>query len=151
MDLAFGSNSFRNTNGVLAIHGREQIVLEIVPDDERLLLTMDLYDASGRQVAHLRRNEWKFNVDDRFTFSASAASPSLYGSAPWLKLLDKETGETVLEATAADRDKVQILQGRLYTHKGQLLEITSHLCRIAGVVTMFGDTRDARGGAVVIG
>lgn len=151
MDLAIGSNSFRNTNGVLAIHGKEQIVLEIAPESDQILLTMDLYDASGRQVAHLRRNEWKFNLDDRFAFSVAAASPSLYGGAPWLKLDDKETGETVLEASVTDREKVQILQGRLYTHKGQLLEITSHLCRIAGVVTMFGDTRDARGGAIVIG
>lgn len=151
MDLTLGSNSFRNTNGVLAIHGKEQIVLEILAENDQLLLTMDLYSASGRQVAHLRRNEWKFNLDDRFTFCATAASPSLYGGAPWLKLEDKETGDTVLEASVPDSDKVQILQGKLYTHKGQLLEITSHLCRIAGVVTMFGDTRDARGGAIVIG
>ena len=57
----------------------------------------------------------------------------------------------MLEASVTDRDKVQILQGRLSTHKGQLLEITSHLCRIAGVVTLFGDARDTRGGAIVIG
>ena len=151
MDLTIGSNSFRNTNGVLAIHGKEQIVLEIVSENDQLILTMDLYNASGHQVAHLRRNEWKFNMDDRFAFSAAAAAPSLYGSAPWLKLDDKETGDTVLEASVTDRDKAQILQGKFYTHKGQLLEITSHLCRIAGVVTMFGDTRDARGGAIVIG
>ncbi len=151
MDLVLGSNSFRNTNGVLTIHGKEQIVLEIGPDNDQLLLTMDVYDASGRQVAHLRRNDWKFNVDGRFAFSVTAASPSLYGGAPWLKLEDKETGGAVLEASAVDRDKVQILQGKLYTHKGQLLEITSHLCRISGVVTMFADTRDARGGAIVIG
>lgn len=151
MDLTIGSNSFRNTNGVLTIHGKEQIVLEVASESDQILLTMDLYNASGRQVAHLRRNEWKFNVDDRFAFSAAPASPSLYGGAPWLKLVDKETGETVLEATATDREKVQIIEGKLYTHKGQLLEITSHLCRIAGVVTMFGDTRDVRGGAIVIG
>ena len=151
MDLVIGSNSFRNTNGVLAIHGKEQIVLEIATESDQLILTMDLYSASGRQVAHLRRNEWKFNLDDRFAFSATAASPSLYGGAPWLKLEDKETGDAVLEASVPDCDKVQILQGKLYTHKGQLLEITFHLCRIAGVVTMFGDTRDARGGAIVIG
>lgn len=151
MDLLFGSNSFRNTNGVLTIQGREQIVLELVPENGCLLLTMDLYDTAGRQVAHLRRNEWKFNMDNRFAFSAAPASPSLYGSTPWLKIHDKDTGETVLEATATESDKVQILQGRLYTHKGHLMEITPHLCRIAGVVTMFGDTRDARGGPVVIG
>jgi hypothetical protein len=151
MDLAIGTNSFRNTNGVLAIHGKEQIVLEIVAENDQLLLTMDLYSSSGHQVAHLRRNEWKFNLDNRFTFSATASSPSLYGGAPWLKLDDKETGDTVLEASVPDRDRVQILQGKFYTHKGQLLEVTSHLCRIAGVVTMFGDTRDARGGAIVIG
>ena len=151
MDLAIGSNSFRNANGVLAIHGKEQIFFEIVSENDQLLLTMDLYSAAGRQIAHLRRNEWKFNMDDRFVFSATASSPSLYGGAPWLKLDDKESGDTVLEASVPDRDKVQILQGKLYTQKGQLLEITSHLCRIAGVVTMFGDTRDVRGGAIVIG
>ena len=151
MDLAIGSNSFRNTNGVLAIHGKEQIVLEIAAENDQLLLTMDLYSAAGRQVAHLRRNEWKYNLDDRFAFSATASSPSLYGGAPWLKLDDTETGDTVLEASVTDRDKVQILQGKLSTHKGQLLEITSHLCRIAGVVTLFGDARDTRGGAIVIG
>ena len=151
MDLAIGSNSFRNTNGVLAIHGKEQIVLEIAAENDQLLLTMDLYSADGRQVAHLRRNEWKYNLDDRFAFSATASSPSLYGGAPWLKLDDTETRDTVLEASVTDCDKVQILQGKLSTHKGQLLEITSHLCRIAGVVTLFGDTRDARGGAIVIG
>ncbi len=151
MDLSIGSNSFRNSNGVLAIHGKEQIVLEFLPENDLLLLTIDLYNPSGRQIAHLRRNEWKFNVDDHFAFSATAASPSLYGGAPWFRLVDKESGDTVLEASAPDREKVQILEGKLYTHKGQLLEITSHFCRIAGVVTMFGDTRDARGGAIVIG
>ncbi len=151
MDLTIGSNSFRNTNGVLAVHGKEQIVFEFALESDQLLLTMDLYDAAGRQIAHLRRNAWKFNVDDRFAFSATASSPSLYGSAPWLRLVDQETGEPVLEASVTDGTKLQILQGNFYTHKGQLLEITSHLCRIAGVVTLFGDTRDARGGAIVIG
>lgn len=151
MDLTIGSNSFRNTNGVLTVHGKEQIVFEFALDSDQLLLTMDLYDAAGRQVAHLRRNAWKFNVDDCFAFSTTASSPSLYGSAPWLRLTDQETGATVLEASVADGNKLQILHGNLYTHKGQLLEITSHLCRIAGVVTLFGDTRDARGGAIVIG
>lgn len=151
MDLTIGSNSFRNTNGVLTIHGKEQIVFEFALENDQLLLTMDLYDVLGRQAAHLRRNTWKFNVDDRFAFSATASSPSLYGGAPWLRLVDQETGATVLEASVADGNKLQILQGNLYTHKGQLLEITSHLCRIAGLVTLFGDTRDARGGAIVIG
>ncbi|MBM4120508.1 MAG: hypothetical protein ACKOBZ_01690 [Nitrospira sp.] len=151
MDVTIGSNSFRNTNGVLAIHGKEQVVIEFVPDADQLLLTMDLYSAAGRQVAHLRRNAWKFNLDERFVFNATAPSPSLYGGAPWLKLVDQETGDVVLEASVTDSDKLQIVQGKFYTHKGQLLEITSHLCRIAGVTTLFGDVRDFRGGAIVIG
>ena len=77
MDLLIGSNNFRNTNGVLAIQGKEQIVFELVPEDDLLLLTMDLYDERGRQTAHLRRNHWKFNVEDRFAFSTTPASPSL--------------------------------------------------------------------------
>src|SRR5207249_12124811 len=97
MELNIGSNIFRNTNGVLALQGREQNVLEMRPDQTQLLLTMDLYDKEGSQIAHLRRNSWAFNDKDRFQLSTSPVALSLFRDPVWLKLTDKETGDVVLE------------------------------------------------------
>jgi len=151
MELTLGSNSIRNTNGVLKVQGKEQIVLELRAGDNQLLVTMDLYDSGGNHVAHLRRNVWAFNHHNRFEISTSPASLPLFTTPTWLKLTDNETGEIVFEASAVDKEKVQVPRGKLYTHKGQLLEITSHYCRIVGGVTLFGDVLDAGGGAVVVG
>jgi len=151
MELTLGSNSFRNSNGVLKLQGKEQIVLELRAVDHQLLLTMDLYDSAGSHVAHLRRNSWAFNRDNRLAFSASPPSLPLFASPTWLKLTDSETGEIVFEARVVQDDQIQVPNGKFYTHNGQLFEITSHLCRLAGGVTMFGDAFDVGGGAVVIG
>lgn len=151
MELTLGSNSFRNSNGVVILQGKEQIVLEVRAVDYQLMLTMDLYDSAGTHVAHLRRNSWAFNQDNRFAFSASPPSLPLFTSASWLRLTDSETGEVVFEARVIQNDQIQVPNGKFYTHKGQLFEITAHLCRLAGGVTMFGDAFDVGGGAVVIG
>jgi len=151
MELTLGSNSFRNSNGVLKLQGKEQIVLELRAVDHQLLLTMDLYDSAGSHVAHLRRNSWAFNRDNRFALSASPPSLPLFTSPTWLKLTDGETGEIVLEARVVQDDQIQVPSGKFYTHNGQLFEITSHLCRLEGGVTMFGDAFDVGGRAVVIG
>jgi len=42
-------------------------------------------------------------------FNATAPSPSLYGGVPWLKLVDQETGDVVLEASVTDSEKLQIV------------------------------------------
>ena len=151
MELTLGSNSFRNSTGVVTLQGKEQIVLEIRAVDHQLLLTMDLYDSAGTHVAHLRRNSWAFNRDNRFALSASPPSLPLFTSPTWLKLTDSEAGEIVFEARVVQNDQIQVPSGKFYTHKGQLFEITSHLCRLAGGVTLFGDVFDVGGGAVVIG
>ncbi|MGH7235178.1 MAG: hypothetical protein ACREIO_02245 [Nitrospiraceae bacterium] len=151
MELTLGSNSFRNSNGVVKLQGKEQFVLELRAVDHQLLLTMDLYDSAGSHVAHLRRNSWAFNRDNRFALSASPPSLPLFTSPTWLKLTDSETGEIVFEARVVQDDQIQVPSGKFYTHKGQLFEITSHLCRLAGGVTMFGEAFDVGGGAVVIG
>lgn len=151
MDLSIGSNSFRNANGVLKVQGREQLVLETRADGQQLLLTMDLYGSTGEHLAHLRRNVWAFNHDERFQVTTGPTTPALFTESAWLRLTDTQTGEPVLEAKIVGADKVQILTGKFHTHKGQLLEITSHLCRIAGSVTMFGDVLDVGGGTVAIG
>ena len=151
MELNIGSNIFRNTNGVLALQGREQIVLEMRPDQTQLLLTMDLYDKEGSQIAHLRRNSWAFNDKDRFQLSTSPVALSLFRDPVWLRLTDKETGDVVLEVNAVDKEKVQVLRGKFHTHKGKLVEITSHYCRMIGGSKQFCEVADVRGGAVAIG
>jgi hypothetical protein len=151
MELTIGSNIFRNTNGVLALQGKEQIVLEMKSDQTQLLLTMDLYDAEGSHIAHLRRNFWAFNDKNRFQLSTSPVSLSLFTDPAWLRLTDKETDDVVLEVSAVDKERVHVLRGKFYTHKGKLVEITSHYCRMIGGITKFGDVADVQGGAVMIG
>lgn len=151
MELNIGSNIFRNTNGVLALQGREQIVLEMRLDQTQLLLTMDLYDKEGSQIAHLRRNSWAFNDKDRFQLSTSPVALALFRDPIWLKLTDKETGDVVLEVNAVDKERVQVLRGKFHTHKGKLVEITSHYCRMIGGSKQFCEVADVRGGAAAIG
>jgi len=140
MELIIGSNVIRNTNSVLNVQGKEQIHLEIGERGDQLLLTMDVYDASGKHIAKLRRNAWSFN--DRFEITTSPSS---------LKLIDRKTNEVLVEANILSKDKIQISQGRFYTHSGHLLEITPEFWRIGGGLTMSGCVMDGCGGAVGIG
>jgi hypothetical protein len=151
LEIHLGSNIFRNTNGVLRVQGKEQLVLELNPEQDRILLTIDLYDGSGNHVAHLRRNRWAFNDGNRFSISTSDSPPTLFPNLPWLKVTDLETGETVLEAAVAPGEKIHVAAGKFYSHRGQLIEITSHFCRVGSTHTLFGDVFEARGGTAVLG
>ena len=151
LEIRLGSNIFRNTNGVLRVQGKEQLVLELSPERNRILLTIDLYDGSGNHIAHLRRNRWAFNDGNRFALNTSDSSPTLFPNLPWLKLTDQETEETVLEAAVAPEGKIQVATGKFYSHRGQLIEITSHFCRVGSTHTLFGDVYEAGGGTAVLG
>ncbi len=141
MELNIGSNIIRDTSGVLNVAGKEQIFLEIAEIDRQLLITMDIYDASGEHIAKLRRNAWAFNNNDRFSITTH---PSI------LKLIDNETTEVVVEANVTGRDHIEVLNGRFYTHNGDLLEITPEFWRIRGI-TISGNVIDSCGGAVALG
>jgi hypothetical protein len=41
--------------------------------------------------------------------------------------------------------------GNFYTHKGELVTISPHYCRIGTGLTLFGDVAESRGGAASIG
>lgn len=151
MDVKIGSNVFRNTNGILIIHGKEQIVFEARPEAHQLLLTMDLYSADSEHLAHLRRNVWGFNIDELFDLAAGPDSVDLSNKAPWLRVTASATGKTALEGSLEGTDVVVVSSGLFHTHKGQLVEISSHYCRIAGSPAMFGDVMDLRGRPVTIG
>ena len=115
------------------------------------MLTIDLYDGSGHHVAHLRRNRWAFNDGARFALSTSDSPPTLFPNLPWLKVTDQDTGETVIEAAMAPGEKIHVATGKFYSHRGQLIEITSHFCRVGSTHTLFGDVFEARGGTAVLG
>lgn len=150
MDLNIGSNIYRNTNGILKIQGREQIVIEIRGEEKPLFLTMDFYDAHGEHLAHLRRNAWAFNRINRFEIQTGPSSQSLFTYSAFVRVVDQETGDTAVEVKLVEKECIHILHGKFYSHRGQLLEITPHCLRLPGRPSLFGNVSDARGGPTMI-
>lgn len=151
LELLIGSNIFRNTNGVVKIHGKEQLVLESRPEQGLLLVTIDLYGEGGTHIAHLRRNVLVLNQAGQFIIDIHQAQSDSPTDAPWVRLSDQQSDEIVFEARVASENKIQITSGKFYSHKGTLVEITPHYCRIGSGMTLFGDIVENRGGMVVLG
>ena len=150
-ELLIGSNIFRDTNGVVKIHGKEQLVLESKPDQGRLLVTMDFYDEDGTHIAHLRQNVLALNQAGQFAVEVHRAQSDSPTDVPWVRLSDRRTGEVVLETWVPSENKIQVTSGKFYSHKGTLVEITPHYCRIGSDMTLFGDIVENRGGMVALG
>jgi hypothetical protein len=151
LELHVGSNVFRNTNGVVKLQGKEQLVIETQPHPQALLLTMDLYDEQGSRVGHIRRNALSAHSAGRFTIYVSANSDSTPDDPSSVTVADRTTGNTVLEACLVQGRKVRMAMGHFYTHKGELVTISPHYCRIGTGLTLFGDVAESRGGAAAIG
>ena len=141
MELNIGSNIIHNTCGVIRVQGEKQINLESEERNGQLLLTMDIYDSKGNHIAKLCRNTWEFNDNDRFEVTSSP---------PSIKLIDKTSADILIEVNVVDKDTVQILRGKFYTHEGNLLEITPQFWRIENI-TMRGNTINGCGSIVAIG
>lgn len=148
-ELLIGSNIYRNTNGVVKIHGKEQLVLEYRPEDGRLLLTIDLYDEAGDHVAHIRRNRLLLNSNERFAIDSAGAGGD--GERPFVRLSQRGPGTVVFEASALSDRRFFISAGKFYSHKGMAVDITPHYCRIGCGTALFGDIVENRGGTVVLG
>lgn len=151
LELHVGSNVFRNTNGVIKLQGKEQLVLEAQPQPPMLLLTMDLYDEQGTRVGHIRRNALSAHSTGRFAIDAKASGDSIPEGQPSVTVVDRTTGQPVLEACLVQGRKVRITVGQFHTHKGELVTISPHYCRIGTGRTLFGDVAEGRGGAAAIG
>ena len=151
LELHVGSNVFRNTNGVVKLQGKEQLVLETQPQPSALLLTMDLYDEQGTRVGHIRRNELSAHSAGRFTIHVKVSGEATPDDPPSVTVADRTTGHAVFEACFMQKRKIRITVGHFYTHKGNLVTVSPHYCRIGTGLTLFGDVAESRGGAAAIG
>jgi hypothetical protein len=151
LELHVGSNVFRNTNGVVKLQGKEQLVLETQLEPLMLLLTMDLYNDQGTRVGHIRRNALSAHSVGRYTINVTTSSEPNPNDPPSVTVADRTTGHTVFEACLMQRRKVRITVGHFYTHKGELVTVSPHYCRIGTGVTLFGDVAESRGSSAAIG
>jgi hypothetical protein len=151
LELHIGSNVFRTTNGVIKLQGKEQMFFEARPHPPSLLLTMDIYDERGQRVGHLRRNTISTVCAPRFALSVSAPSDATLDDPLTVMVVDHMTGHTVIEAYLFQKRKVRITTGQFHTHKGDLVSISAHYCRIGTGLTRFGDVFECRGRAASIG
>jgi hypothetical protein len=151
LELHVGSNVFRNTNGVVKLQGKEQLVLETQLDPLMLLLTMDLYDDRGTRIGHVRRNVLSAQSGARYTINVKTSSEANPNDPPSVAIADRSTGHTVFEACLMQRRKIRITVGHFRTHKGELVTVSPHYCRIGTGVTLFGDVAESRGSSAAIG
>ncbi len=151
LELRIGSNIFRSTNGVVKIHGKEQLVIEVKPEEGLLFATLDLYDERSARIAHLRRNVLTLNDRGRFTADAPSSQNLPSTVTPSVLVSDVQSGHVVLEARMASEYRVDLACGKLYSHKGILIEITPHYCRIGSGTALFGNIVEARGGPAILG
>ena len=145
-ELRIGSNIFRNTNGVVTILGKEQLVIEPKPDLGLFLATLDLYNEHGARIAHLRRNVFTVNESGRFAIDASRGQ-----DFPSVGVTDLYLRQVAVEIRMASDGRMELTSGTLYSHKGTLVEITPHYCRIGSHTTLFGEIVDMRGGPAILG
>jgi hypothetical protein len=148
-ELLIGSNIFRNTNGVVKIHGKEQLVLEYRPENGVLLLTIDLYGEAGDHIAHVRRNRLLLNKGERFLLESGGITPE--GGNPFVRLCERSSAGVVFEASALSERRFHIHTGKFYSHQGLAVDITPHYCRIGSGTALFGDIVENRGGTVALG
>lgn len=151
LELRIGSNIFRSTNGVVKIHGKEQLVIEVKPERGLLLATLDLYNERGVRIAHLRRNVLMLNDSERFTVAVPLSQGLSSVDSPSILVTDLQAGHVVLEARMASEHRVDLTCGKLYSHKGMPVEITPHYCRIGSGTALFGNIVEARGGPAILG
>ena len=54
MDIQLGTNTLRNTNGTFVAHGKEQLRIEWVEDQQKLVLTMGGLYADRNGSGHVK-------------------------------------------------------------------------------------------------
>src|SRR3979490_1916914 len=107
MEVRLGSNTVRNTTGVIEIEGTEIVGLEL-GDDGRALLDMEIYGPDGAHLAKLRKNAWSFGNREKF---------EMVRTAEHISMTEKATGRLILDATLSP-DVINVAAADLYGPKG---------------------------------
>ena len=128
--VTVGSNVFLNNDGVaavLVVDGEAQIAVERGTNDNQLLLSIDLFDATGCLMGKLRRNAWPAaHNNERFVVSTNPSS---------LTFTDTHTGDVVVAASVYGADELEISHGHFHTRNGEVITIEPD-CWIVGGITM---------------
>jgi len=110
-----------------------------------------IYDEQGQRIGHLRRNQLSAAGSSRFAVSITTAPDATIDDPLTVTVSDRATGNTTIEVYLFQRRKIRLTCGNFYTHKGELVSISPHYCRIGTGLTRFGDVVESRGGIAVIG
>ncbi len=141
MDILIGSNQLRNTNGIFVAQEQEFIKLELGENDSGLLLTMNLYNPTGTQVAKLERNTWVSNDQDRFELNAGPES---------VMLVDNTLKGVVILLKIEDQNRITIPQAKFYLPSGRVSEVTADGWQVGNTIELKGTDIDLDGGVIEI-
>ena len=141
MDILIGSNQLRNTNGTFVAQEQEFIKLELGENDSGLLLTMNLYNPTGTQVAKLERNTWVSNDQDRFQLNAGPDS---------VMLVDNTLKGVVILLKIEDQNRITIPQAKFYLPSGRVSEVTADGWQVGNTMELKGTNIDLDGGVIEI-
>ena len=139
MDVQLGTNTLRNTNGTFVAHGKEQLRIEWVEDQQKLTLTMGIFMPTGTEVATLKQNAWEVNPNDRFLLTST---PDM------VKVEDTTLKTTVMEIHKTDNHTMNISTAKFYTSKGTLSEVSAEWWRVGNKMELTGIDTDLEGGAI---
>lgn len=141
MDISIGSNQLRNTNGIFVAQDQDLIKVEHKAEDGGILLSMDLYNPAGSQVAKLERNEWTSNDQDRFELRADPESVTVIDNTlKGVVFLVKKNGE----------DGIQIPQAKFYLPGGTVSEVTTEQWHVGNKMELKDADVDLQGGGIEI-
>lgn len=141
MDILIGSNQLRNTNGIFVAQEQEFIKLELGENESGLLLTMNLYNPTGTQVAKLERNTWVSNDQDRFELNAGPES---------VMLVDNTLKGVVILLKIEDHNRITIPQAKFYLPSGRVSEVTADGWQVGNTIELKGTDIDLDGGVIEI-
>jgi hypothetical protein len=135
MEFDIGSNMYRNAEGRLEIDGLSQLVFEHNKRYNEIMLKGMVFDQSGTLAARISENSLAMNIRGAFELVCE-------GSV--IKLMHRETQESLLEVKFLDKERVQIHKAKLYTGRGRPFEVTPTQWRFADK-THSGESVDCGG------
>ncbi len=140
MDVSIGSNQLRNTNGIFQAEGRDLIRVAF-SDDGAMLLSMELYNPAGTQVAKLEHNEWTSNDQDRFELKIEGDK---------VILVDKTLKSVILAVKKESQTAVAVPQAKFYLPSGMVSEVTAEHWHVGNKLELKDVDVDLNGGAIEI-